>query len=467
MSTSTSVGATPGLDSREPLFNQLFPLLLAGYMLFGRSFAWLHIPGTPLFVGEIVLAFGLAAAFRAMTWRPVWATSSVPAVMAAYVAWGLARTLPGLIDDPIPAVRDAVLWLYVLIAWAVVGTVAAKPIVLAGWFRSYLRIMPLAVVWLPFTVVLGAMDFGTVPDSDVSLTSFDTGMMQIQALMILAFLWLVWLPETLKDHRWRAVISGVAILDILVLGTRNRGGFVGAVVGLALVLLLNEARTKLIVTAARVLLIAVVLVLVIDPRIDVGEREISATQLSDNITSLVTLSGDSSLGGNISWRLRHWSDIFSGVNRDVPIAGHGFGPNIAEIYHIPQTDIGLRNAHNSHLTLLARAGWTGVVLWIALWSLWFAGLNKARRRLRDTGYARLSGLCAWSIAATVGFHIEAFFNPSLEGPQTAFWLWAIFGLGLYLTVLSRPGRAARESQYWRVDPGSLEAELESLAAGRA
>ena len=63
--------ASPSLGAREPIFTQLFPFLLAGYMLIGRSFAWFHIPGTPLFVGEIVLLFGLATAFRATTWRPV------------------------------------------------------------------------------------------------------------------------------------------------------------------------------------------------------------------------------------------------------------------------------------------------------------------------------------------------------------------------------------------------------------
>lgn len=453
-------------ERQKPVaFDRLLPFLLLGYMLFGRPFAWLHIPGTPLFIGELILATGLAGALRAVTWRPVWTRSSIPLVLLAYVAWGLARSIPGILEDPVIALRDAVLWGYALVAWAVLGVVAQRPGTLVYWFQKYLRVMPVAVVWIPITVVLGAREFGTVPDSNVSLTAFDNGMMQIQLLMILSFLWLVWDPKRAADLRWRSMVSGMAVVGLLVLATRNRGGFVGVMVGLFLVLMFNQARTRLIVTTARVLLVLAVVVIVVDPRIDVGEREISVSQLSDNVASLVTLQGDESLGGNISWRLEHWSSIWKGVNSDVPLAGHGFGPNIAEIYHIPQTDIGLRNAHNSHLTLLARSGWIGFILWVVLWWAWFAEVNRSRRRFGDTGFPRLSGLAGWAMAAMAGFHIEAVFNPSIEGPQTAFWVWSIFGLGMYLAAVSRWRRYAKAGDSlpaWQSEIEALESGMDRL-----
>lgn len=462
MTTAAELEFAISSDRSRPAFDWLFPVLLGGYMLMGKSFAWLHIPGTPLFIGELVLAFGLAGAFRVLTWQAVWTRSSVPGVLAVYVAWGLARTIPGLMDDPIPAVRDAVLWIYVIVAWAVVGAVAARPHALVGWLTQYVRVMPFAVLWLPTTLFLSTLDIGTVPDSTVPLTSFDGGMMQIQLLLIIGFLWLVWNPKTLNELRWRTAISGVAMIGILALATRNRGGFVGAMVGLAVVLLFHDARTKLVITAARVLLITVVLVLVFDPRVDVGERELSADQFSENIASIVGLEANPQLEGNVSWRLRHWSDIFEGVNRNAPVAGHGFGPNIAEIYAIPQTDIGLRNAHNSHLTLFARAGWVGFILWATLWWVWYAELNRARRRFRDTDLRRLSGMCAWAMAGTIGFHLEAVFNPSIEGPQTAFWLWALFGLGMYLIVISHRGRPGEVSAGWHTDAAALNTALDGI-----
>ena len=38
----------------DPFISALI-LVLAGYLFFDRAFAWLHIPGTPLFIGEAVL----------------------------------------------------------------------------------------------------------------------------------------------------------------------------------------------------------------------------------------------------------------------------------------------------------------------------------------------------------------------------------------------------------------------------
>jgi uncharacterized membrane protein YjgN (DUF898 family) len=40
-------------------------LLLGGYMFFGRPFAYLNVPGLPLFIGDMVLAVGLVEAVRA------------------------------------------------------------------------------------------------------------------------------------------------------------------------------------------------------------------------------------------------------------------------------------------------------------------------------------------------------------------------------------------------------------------
>ena len=424
-------------------FALLFPLLLAAYMLFGRPFAWLHIPGTPLFIGEIVLAFGLVGMGRALTWDAVWTRSSVPFVMSLYMAWGFTRLLPGLFDDPVLAVRDGVIWIYGFIAWAVIGALAQRPWLLERWLRGYMAVIPFAVLWLPFAVYLSSLEVGTIPGSDVSITAFNAGAGQVHLVMTIAFLWLVWQPRTLPEVRWRAIMSGLAVAGVLVMSTRNRGGFVAATASMSMLLLFYPNRTRLVLVIGRALLILAVITVILDPRIDIGEREISLSQLTSNVTSLVTMEGDGGLGGNISWRTSHWADILEGVNREVPFAGHGFGPNIAEIYDIPQTDIGLRNAHNTHLTVLARSGWVGFGLWLSLWAVWFFEVNGARRRLRSSGFTALSGLAAMTLLGAVGLHVEAIFNPSIEGPPAAFWVWTLLAVGLFVSVASSPVRGRR------------------------
>ncbi|MCI0545633.1 MAG: O-antigen ligase family protein, partial [Actinobacteria bacterium] len=273
------------------------------------------------------------------------------------------------------------------------------------------------------------------------------------------FLWLVWDPKTTRGERNRLIMTGIGVAGVLALATKGRGGFLAVIMGASLLLLLYPSRTRLIVTMSGTLLLVALATAVIDPRIDVGERELSAEQLADNVVSILTQEGEGGLGGNISWRLGHWGEIWEGVNEDVPFTGHGYGPNVAAIYHVPQTDIGLRNAHNTHLTILARSGWVGLGLWILMWGFWFQEVNATRRRLASAGYPRLSGVASWAMVGVLAIHVEAFFNPSIEGPQSAFWIWSVFALGLFLVIASRtrPGSTSR----WRsdFDLAGLEAGL--------
>lgn len=446
-------------------FDYLLPLLLGGYMLFGRPFAYLHIPGTPIFVGEIVLLFGLGGAMHALTWRRAWRRSNVPLLLSLYVGWGFIRFLPGFMGDPVVALRDAVVWAYALVAWAVVGVLAARPANLQRWLHQYLKVIPFAVVWLPLAIFISSIDLGTIPDSDISITSL-VGMGQVHLVLIVAFLWLVWVPSDVVDARWRTLMSVLALLGIMVLATNSRGGLVAAIVGLAILLWMFPSRTRLVATLARGLLAIAIVVVIIDPQIELGERDVSASQLANNVNSLFTFEGGPSLGGNISWRLEHWSNILDGVNRDVPLVGHGFGPNIAEIYRIPQVDIGLRNAHNTHLTILARAGWIGLILWVALWVSFFFEVNRARLRLRGAGMHRLSGLAAWVICGVAAAHVEAIFNPSIEGPPAAFWLWSLMGVGLFLSVVSTGSRLGDGSHIASYDLQGIDAALATITRSR-
>jgi len=60
-SLRTPAWASHALPITERAFELGLLLLLAGYLLFDRAFAWLHVPGTPLFIGELVLMSGLLA----------------------------------------------------------------------------------------------------------------------------------------------------------------------------------------------------------------------------------------------------------------------------------------------------------------------------------------------------------------------------------------------------------------------
>ena len=114
--------------------------------------------------------------------------------------------------------------------------------------------------------------------------------------------------------------------------------------------------------------------------------------------------------------------------------GWGFGPNLGSDY-LPKyfDNQDLRNPHNSHLTVVARLGLVGLGLWILLWGASFfncsAGLDTrhARRLLARDRPGRLALLAA--VGAT-GMLVNAYFDPTLETPMVATWLWALFGFGV-------------------------------------
>jgi O-antigen ligase len=119
----------------------------------------------------------------------------------------------------------------------------------------------------------------------------------------------------------------------------------------------------------------------------------------------------------------------------------------------------LRNAHNSHITLLARIGLPGFTLWVLLWVVWFRRVSRlarlARRGLRDQAV----NLAVWLLAGVVGLLVVSFDDPTLETPQGAIWLWAMVGLAVAHTVIARPRRM--------MDPAPARAtgEIQQVRAG--
>ena len=86
--------------------------LLGGYLFFGRPFAYLHIPGTPVFIGEIVLVVGLIEAVPYIKAIRVVVRQHLPLqLLLAFMAVGALRMLWDLPEYGLDAVRDSAPWL--------------------------------------------------------------------------------------------------------------------------------------------------------------------------------------------------------------------------------------------------------------------------------------------------------------------------------------------------------------------
>lgn len=423
----------------------LILVLLGGYVFFDRAFAWIHVPGTPLFLGEMVIAIGIVVLLGMHTQiGDAVRTSGAMKVMLLFMGWGvilLVGALPTWGED---AIRDAAVWYYGIVAVFVIVLLISDPQRIGSWLRLFGRIIPWMLLWFPIAIILDAAfidRFPLIPDSNIPIVSHRTGNIAVMAAAGVGFLWLVDRDSEVFSRRQRLVLTTLATVVILFAAMRNRGGFLAA--GLALLiafLFLRRERSSMagIMVGVAVVLLAVGLFGGV--RIKVfDEREVSVDQLIDNLVSTVDPdAGGARQESTTKWRLAIWSSVLDDVTNDYPIAGFGPGPDLGERYDITgQAEEPLRNPHNSHVGILARMGFVGAALWAVFWMTWFVEMVDLHRRLNLSGRMREAGVAGWLLLVGAAILVNAIFDPALEGPQVAWWMWGFVGFGIALSVLER------------------------------
>lgn len=422
----------------------LLPPLLAGYALFDRGFAYIHIPGTPIYAGEFVMLAGIVALLLGTGYvRRGFQRSTVAKVLLLFAAWGLARTIPYVEADGFDAVRDAALWYYALIAIPVCALVAADPDVLPRWTRAYGRFIPWLLVYSPIALFLAkAANNGLgpmVPGSQISIFDHKGANVSVQVAIALAFLWLV--PGA--GGRFRIHLTAVATVVLLVGATQGRSGFVAAAAALAIVGVFGHGRGRLAFAIGATVLLLVVAGWGLNVQIQGDQgRTVSVDQLIQNVGSVVggsNAQAPGNLSANVQFRDQLWAATLHKVRADHKVlTGLGFGINVAKSVGFQGNgDIKLRSPHNSQLDIYARMGVIGLAIWIAFWALWCTALLKARSKFRTLGRRLEMGLVEVSLVAAVAILVNSYFDPTLESPQVAVWLWTFVGLGLGLVAIAR------------------------------
>ncbi len=170
-----------------------------------------------------------------------------------------------------------------------------------------------------------------------------------------------------------------------------------------------------------------------------GSREITVEQVVENIGSIFGRSGSDTLDGTKKWRLLWWTKIVDYTFGGPYFAqGKGFGVNLAESDGFElDIDEGLRSPHNGHLTILARAGVPGFLLWLAIHGVWFWTVGSAWWRAKLADQRRWMALFAWLSAVWIAGLVNASFDVFLEGPMGGIWIWTVVGAGLAASRLQR------------------------------
>jgi hypothetical protein len=465
--------------------------LLLGYMFMGRGFA--HLGRPPLYVGEIVLLLGLVATGYAIArLRLRIAMSAILWLLVAFMALGLARTVPYLGVYGTDALRDAVLWGYGLFA-LMVYVLVDRDVMLRAW-RGYGWVVPVFALWLPICWnVFRALSVDIDPANPgqyIPLVFFKSGDMAVHTVGAIAFLVLgTGAVATIGSFAWRTLIVVPLAWTAFIAGTSNRGSLLATLAGIGMLVLLSWRSRNWIPVVAGVLLLAIVLAApgipgfpglptpgaspgaVASPTpVPTGEptpstsaepsptgsaeptpstsaeptptppagRAPSVVQLFENILSIFSTSASGALEGTKAFRLAWWGTIVDYTVFGPHFwLGKGFGVNLADDDgYQPTADGSLRAPHNSHLTVLARMGVPGFILWVLLQGAFAIGLVRSVLANRRAGDARLAALGGWIFVVWTAMMVNTSFDPYLEGPQGGIWFWTLFGAGLVVMRLT-------------------------------
>ncbi len=407
--------------------------LLLAYAFLGRGVA--HVGLGVAYIGEVGLLLAVIALVSA--WRRV-SLGPMQWLLILFMAWGLLRMVPYLGDYGIDAIRDAVIWIYALIALSLSVVVEGRHFPrIVDWYR---RLLPVFLLWVPVAFILTyfAVPLPTAPGSDVPIIVFKGGDMGVHLAGAAAFMLvgLAFSPGLTSQVR-QVLLWALWLVDVAIVGGVNRGGLLASAAALATLLFSRvSARWFSLVFVAVVLASGAAL---LDPEVDTGaDRNVSVQQVVDNVASIFSSDvGSTVLQGSKDFRIQWWSEIvgytFGG---QYFAAGKGFGINLADDDGF-QTDGTLRAPHNGHMTILAREGVPGLIIWVILqamfgWSILRAGISAYRAGL--TFWTQVLG---WILTYWLAAIINMSFDPYLEGPQGGIWFWSMFGLGLAAIAVVR------------------------------
>jgi hypothetical protein len=423
--------APGGAATERRATDRYLPILAlgyAGYVVLGKSFAYLGLP--PLFVGEMLFALGLLAFFASGSTTTLLTT--VPAISAALLmGWVLLRTLQGIGSYGVDALRDGAVALYAGFAFIVAALLIERPIRIAqimGYFRIQARVLiPIAIV----LYLIARFFFASIPKlpgQNVEIISVRSGEL---AAHLCGALVLVLVGLCKVSRTWLVVALGAALL----VASQSRGGMLALLVPLVLGMILTGQIGRL--TAITVGLTLVMLVgYAVDFEIDLprGERPISAVAVVENFASLAKSSDANNLDGTKLWRLSWWQAI-----RDYTIhgpyfwTGKGFGMNLAEadgfVVGLERGGPTVRSPHSVHMTYLARGGVPGLALWLLTIGTWTIALLRAAHLAWRRGDLDWGRYFVFLVCYLVSIVIDASFDVALEGPMLGIPFWILFGIG--------------------------------------
>ena len=232
-----------------------------------------------------------------------------------------------------------------------------------------------------------------------------------------------------------------ALVAFVIAATASRGGMLATLIPVLIAAFLLGQLRK-IAAIACIACVVLVAASAIEPTTGQADRrELSPRQFIANVQSVAGYS-DEKLEGTKTWRLEWWEIILKRTLYGPSFwTGRGFGLNLANADGFQDRDDPtsplLRSPHSVHMTILARAGVPGLVLWGLFLLSWLGTMTAGMLSAHSRGDSEWARLFLWIACYVLAFVINASFDVALEGPVHGIWFWCLVGLGLGATMVHR------------------------------
>jgi hypothetical protein len=396
-------------------------LVLALYVFFNKGIAYSYAAEVLLAFGVLMLVFNFKKIEIPLDKKTLFLLFFL-LLGIAYIFRGLGKY--GLLD----LVRDSFMFNYALFVFILIFLRKEIPYLLKGIYKIY--------AWFPLVATVSFLILTYVPRADevkifgsISIFHYKYGDMAVHLFIATLFL----LNGKIKLAPKFFVANAILIAYLLLIASSySRAGMVCFVIALLLFFFYstNQQMKLALLAYLRYLPIVLIIALPIYLSTSVKEnfqgRKVGLSQLSDNITSIISTEKGSTQSNNNVWRLVWWGKIIDYTfGGEYFLQGKGLGMSLAvddEIEMDEEND--LRSPHNFHLNILARFGVPIFCLWL-YWLFLHVRLFKKKALSPDS-------LMLLSILLI--FLLNASFDVFLEGPMGAFPFWTMLGL-FYISEL--------------------------------
>jgi O-antigen ligase len=343
----------------------------------------------------------------------------------AYIFRGIGKY--GFID----LIRDSFIFNYALFVFILIFLRKDITYLLNGIYKIY--------AWFPLVATVSFLILSYVPRADelkifgsISLFHYKYGDMAVQLLIATLFL----LNGKIKLAPRFLVANAIMIAYLLLIASSfSRAGMICFVIAFLLFFFFSKdqiLKNHLLAYLRYlpiVLLVALPIYLITNVKENFQGRKVGISQLSENVTSIISTEKGSTQSNNNVWRLVWWGKIIDYTfGGEYFLQGKGLGMSLADDDNIEMDEENdLRSPHNFHLNILARFGVPVFFLWLYWLFLHFKLFRK--KDLTPDSLLFLSIICV--------FLLNASFDVFLEGPMGAFPFWTMVGL-FYISEIFHP-----------------------------